>query len=333
MRRAIALLGVLGTALLLAFSLAGCPTPASYGSTITPVYAATNSGLYVFNGSSWKNYTYANTGGGLASDDVSSVVVSGSGSGAAVFAATADSGISMFDGSTWQTWTVGTDGLGGNAVSDLFLGSANLYAATSGGLSIRNYSNYSAAKPWTNDGTVAGGSPVTCVYPYGTYTYVGSSAGLFVYNGTSTAPLFTFTPSSIVPSSTTISAIIVDSSQDIIAATDKGLNVLYSNATPFAFTANNQILSGTAVHGLYLDASNNLYAASDSGLYEATSKSQGKILGATAVYCVYVDGAGTIYAGTATGLEVSKDGGSSWANSPWSAKVNGVVTTAPLYSF
>ena len=98
MRRAIALTGILGTALLFAFSLTGCPTQASYGSTVTPIYAATNSGLFVFNGSTWKNYTHANTGGGLASDNVSSVVVSGSGSGAMVFAATADSGISMFDG-------------------------------------------------------------------------------------------------------------------------------------------------------------------------------------------------------------------------------------------
>ena len=84
---------------------------------------------------------------------------------------------------------------------------------------------------------------------------------------------------------------------------------------------------------MYLDAGNDLYAASDSGLYVVTSTSRGNILGAMAVYCVYVDGAGTIYAGTATGLEVSKDGGSTWTISPWSAKVNGVVTTAPLYCF
>ena len=74
MRRTVVGIGSLCAAAAISLSLAGCPTQPSFTPTITPVYAATNAGLYVYNGTSWTNYTTAN---GLASNSVSSVVVSG----------------------------------------------------------------------------------------------------------------------------------------------------------------------------------------------------------------------------------------------------------------
>ena len=47
----------------------------------------------------------------------------------------------------------------------------------------------------------------------------------------------------------------------------------------------------------------------------------------------YPANAGTIYAGTDAGLEISTNGGSTWTPSSWKAKVNAVVTTAPLYTY
>jgi hypothetical protein len=151
----------------LSVALSGCPVQPSYEPTITPVYAATDAnGLYVYNGSSWTNYTAS---GGLASDSVNCVSVSGSGSGALVFAGT-DAGVSYYNGASWSTWDT-TDGLGGNTINDLFLYS-NLYAATSGGVSVYNSDGSSTA--WTNDGSV---SPAKDVFRYGTYTLVVDGAG------------------------------------------------------------------------------------------------------------------------------------------------------------
>ena len=174
---------------------------------------------------------------------------------------------------------------------------------------------------------------ISSVYIFGSYTYVAAgTTGLDVYNGTGiefqpTPP--SFTPSAIVTGSTKVNAVIVDSNQDVIAATDNGLNILYSGTSSFQATP---ILSGMAVSNIFLDNNANLYAATSGGLYKITSSSA-KVVLSGAVSCVYVDGAGTIYAGTATGLQISKDSGSTWTASTWSAAVNAVVTTAPLYSF
>lgn len=309
--------GFLCMALPLSLLFVGCPTQASYQTTITPIYAATNSGLFVFNGTSWTNYTTAN---GLASNAVTSVVVSGSGSGATVFAGTSSAGISYSHGSAWTTWTQATNGLGSNTINRLFLGS-NLFAATSGGLSTYNFGG-----TWTNAATPASVNDVSF---YGTFTYVAANAGLYVFNGTSQVLASPYAPSSIIASSTKVNAVLVDSAQDIIAGTDKGLAILYYGSPSFTTLG---LPANTNVHGLFLDSTGTLYAASDSGLFILGTGTY-PALPATAVFCVYVDGAGTIYAGTSTGLKISNDGGTSWTTSLAGQTVNCVVATAPLYSF
>jgi len=72
MRRIIVCISSLCAAVFFSLALAGCPTQATYAPMITPIYAATNSGLEVYNGTGWTNYTTSN---GFASDTVTSVVV------------------------------------------------------------------------------------------------------------------------------------------------------------------------------------------------------------------------------------------------------------------
>jgi hypothetical protein len=305
--------GIIGlsAAVFLSLALAGCPMQPTFAPTITPIYAATDAGLEVYDGTKWTNYTTAN---GLASSNITSVVVSGSGSGATVFAGTAANGISISNGSTWSTWTI-SSGLGSDTINGLFLGSS-LYAATPGGLSVYNFDG-----TWTT-----GVIPANDVFVLGSFTYAAGTQ-LSIYNGTALET--SFSANAIVPTGTKVNAVIVDPYGDIFAATDKGLNVLPGGSSSFLPTP---LLSGMAVNRIFLDNNGDLYAASANGLYKIATAGATSIL-TGAVYCVYVDGAGTIYVGTASGLEISKDGGSTWSKSPWTAKVNTVVTTAPLYSF
>jgi ligand-binding sensor domain-containing protein len=324
MKRIASPFGALCIATLLSLALAGCPTQASYKATITPIYAATDSGLCVYNGSSWTTLTTTN---GLASNTVNSVVVSGSGSGADVFVGTAR-GVSYTNtnGSSWTNWTT-SDGLGAAPTNRLFLGS-NILAATNGGVSTYN----SDGKPtlWTTETSV---SPAKDVFAYGTYTYIVNASGssLYVYNGTSLEN--TFSTGTILAGSSAVNRVIVDSSLDIIAGTDTGLAALYYNKG--ALTSSGNLLgSPVAVSDVFLDSNGYLYAATANGLYRYISGSGASLLfSGTPVLCVYVDGAGTIYAGTSAGLKISTDGGASWTTQIPTCKVNCVVTTAPLYSF
>lgn len=316
MRRIIVYIISLCAAVFFSLALAGCPTQATYAQTVTPIYAATNSGLEVYNGAGWTNYTTANQ---LASDTVTSVVVSGSGSGATIFAGTAG-GVSFSTGSTYSTWT-SANGLGSNIINNLFLGSTGLYAATTGGLSVYNFDG--STPPWTNS-TLSSLAAINGVYVFGSYTYVAADQ-LYIYNGA--AQETSYAAAAIVSGSTKVNAVIIDSNQDIFTATDQGFNVLSRGSTTFPSTP---YLSGTAVYNLFLDTSDNLYVASAAGLFG----SSGTLVLNVPVYCVYVDGAGTIYAGTDTGLETSTDSGSTWSTIlTTTSRVNAVVTTAPLYSF
>jgi hypothetical protein len=333
MKHTINACAALCAAILFGIALAGCPMQTSYKSTITPVYAATNAGLSIFNGSSWSQFTTANSG--LASNTVNSVVVSGSGSGATVFAAT-PSGISYAsgDGASWGgPWTTSNTALASNVVNELFLGSKFL-AATGSGISV--YNSDGSTSTWTSDTLPTSPSSASCVFSVGTYTYVvnGSGSNLYVYNGTSQET--NYAAASILAGSGKVTAVIVDSNLDIFAGTDKGLIELnYYNGT--AQNSGNLLPSGSSaysVNGLFLDANGNLFAATSNGLYADVGTNGLKLmLSGTSVLCVYVDGAGTIYAGTAAGLKVSSNGGSSWTNELAGNQVNAVVTTAPLYSF
>ena len=306
----------LGAAMVAGLALSGCPVQPSYPSTITPVYAATQAGgLFVYNGTSWTNYTNANTGSGLASSALSSVVVFGSGSGAVVLAG-GNANVSQFNGTAW---TQLTSGLGSAAVHRLVSGS-NVYAATSGGLSILN----SDGTTWTNNAAVGSANDVST---FGAYTYVAADTGLFVYNGTSLVGGAPIPRVTVLPGCTKVTAVFVDSLGDVIAGTDTGLAVQFGGAGLFI----SQLPGTPFVNQVTLDARGYLYAATSTGLYIIGS-SAFQIL-PTATLCVCVDGAGTIYAGTATGLQASRNGGLTWTTQLSGPQVNSVTTTAPLYSF
>jgi ligand-binding sensor domain-containing protein len=301
---------------LLCLSLASCPKEASYPSTITPIYAATDSGLLVYNGSGWTNYTASNV---LASNNLSSVAVSGSGSEAEVFAGS-DAGISYFDGSTCETWTT-SNGLGGNTVNGLFLGTG-LCAATEGGISMYEPSS----DTWTNDTSCPAAN---CVYKYGRFTFVGTDSGLYVYNGTSLLKHYT-TGEGLA--SDTVNAVIGYSASNIYAGTSSGLSAYDSSTGKF------KTKLGSAINGLAVDSNNYLYAATDDGLYLfLTSTWQyayfPDLQVSQKILCVYVDGAGNVYAGTDTDLEEFKNGSSVWTVLKSGYKFKSIATTAPLYSF
>ena len=88
-------------------------------------------GVARFDRAAWSSLTFASTGGGLASDVVSSIVQDPT--GALWFGTTA--GASRYDGTTWRVFTV-TDGLAGNNVSALARDSSGaVWIGTTTGLS------------------------------------------------------------------------------------------------------------------------------------------------------------------------------------------------------
>jgi ligand-binding sensor domain-containing protein len=296
-------------------ALSACPTQPSYSTTITPIYAATSlGGLFVFNGAAWTNYTNANTGSGLASSTLNSVVISGSGAGAMVFAG-GNAGVSEFNGTAWTQLTTG---LGSLPVNSLLIG-ASLYASTAGGVSVLN----GDGTTWTTSTTV---TQVNDVFLAGTYTLVAANAGLFLYNGTTLAGSYTATQ--VLPLSTQVTCVFVDSLGDIIAGTNRGLAVLPAGGASFGA---NLLSPGTLVHQVTADAKGDIYVATSVGLYILGTGAV--LLLPTPAYCVCVDGAGTIYAGTGSGLLMSKDGGTSWTTELPGQQITSVATTAPLYSF
>ena len=306
MRKTMHAAAAFSAAVIAGLALSGCPMQPSYPSTITPIYAATSTGLSVFNGTGWTSYPFAGA---------SAVVVSGSGAGAVAYVGDNTGGVSQFIG----TSRIATTGLAGSSIKRLF-GGSSIFAATNAGVSILNSDGLS----WTNYITAAS---VNDVFSSGTYTLVASGAGLSEYNN-GVAVGSTISPPTIVPLSATVTAVYVDSLGDIFAGTNKGFSVQNAGTSPWV-----PVLSVAAtVNQITMDQNGNLYAATSNGLYILTTGSALYFSG-TSVFCVCVDGAGTIYAGTATGLHVSMDGGRTWTTQLSGQSVNSVTTTAPLYSF
>lgn len=325
MMKFIAKATALGATLAAGLLLSGCPTQPTYFTTITPIYVATGgSGLYVYSGAtSWTNYTIASTSSGLASNNLNTVVVSGSGSGAEVFVGS-DVGVSGFNGTSWTSWTGGSNGLGASPVNRLLI-SSTIYAATGGGLSTYNLDGSSAV--WTNSNTYA---PVNDVFSTGSYTYIAAAAGLHVINGTGIES--TIPPGSILATSASVQAVYVDSVLDIIAGTNLGVSILYAGSTTWSA---NLLPTTASVYQLFADNSGNFYAATSLGLYLlGSSASSTTRLLSTPVNCVTADGAGTIYVGTSTGLEELTNQGKTWTSLLiTTSPVTAVTTTAPVYKF
>jgi hypothetical protein len=318
MKNAIRPTVILGPAIAVALLLAGCPAQPDYPSTITPIYAATSTGgLFLFNGSAWTSVTTAN---GLASNNLTSLAVIGSGPEATVFVGTSAAGISASGGSSWVTWDA-TDGLGSDTIHRLLF-SSTVYAATSNGLSLYNTDGSTPA--WTTDrGSTYPFTTVNDVFAYGSYTYIAAGAtGLIIDNVTGSESKVA--PGSIVGGATSVTAVFVDYAGDLIVGTNAGLAVQYVGSTSWSG------LGGGPVNQLAMDAFGDLYAATTTGLYRNGS---GSPVLSGPVACVCADGAGVIYAGTAAGLRISRDFGVTWTTELSGQNVTSVATTAPLYSF
>jgi hypothetical protein len=242
--------------LLLFLALASCSDQKpTYPATVTPVYAATaGSGLFIWDGLGWRQKTMASTGpGGLASDNLRSVVVGGSGSKAIVYLGTADAGIARFDGYAWSTW--GSADLGSNDVRSLFLGNG-LSAATSAGVATYDANE---AGTWTSDARVAG---ATTIFKYGRFTFVGTAAdGLYVFTNIGLAKHFT-TADGLA--SNAVKAVLGYSLDEIYVGTDQGLGEYDPVTVKFSTIAGT---AGSSVNGLCVDSQGVLYAAADAGIF------------------------------------------------------------------
>jgi ligand-binding sensor domain-containing protein len=93
-------------------------------------------GLGVFDGDTWTLYTNANTGGGLASDDIHSLAAQGT----LIFVGTADAGISIYD-TALDSWSVvdtgNTPELLSDTIEDIALNGSWWWFATPAGLTRR----------------------------------------------------------------------------------------------------------------------------------------------------------------------------------------------------
>jgi hypothetical protein len=302
------------------FILAGCPMQPSYPSTITPIYAATSAnGLWVYNGSSWTNYTNANTGSGLASTALTGVAVLGSGAGATALVA-GNSGVSKFDGASWTQLGV-AKGLGSATVNNL-TSSASVLASTAAGLSILNPD----VKGWTNTSV----GSVIDAFSSGTFTFIAVGANLDEYNGTGLAG--SVSASTILLGSASVKSVFVDPFGDLIVGTDTGLAMQLAGSASWS-----PVPVSASITRISADLFGNVYAvaAGTTGLYiiNVFSGTMSLALSGTGVLSVCVDGAGTIYAGTNNGLMISKDGGATWSTQLSGENITAVTTSAPLYSF
>ena len=94
------------------------------------LWFAINTGVFSYDGLSWKGYT---TDNGLAAQLVRSIFVDSS--NRKWFAYGSSGGITCFDGETWKTWTV-ADGLRSDLVTSVSEGKdGTIYACTRGGIS------------------------------------------------------------------------------------------------------------------------------------------------------------------------------------------------------
>ncbi len=298
---------------LLALALSGCPNLPNYPPTVTPIYAATSSGLSIYNGAAWTTYS---TSSGLPSATVNGLAVAGNGSSAPIFAATGSGiSLSLSGGSSWTT------ALSGVRIASVFIGN-EFYAATPTGVdaSVNGESWFAMS-----------GSPANanCLFAVGSTVYAATSAGLSIYNGVA----WTTTTSGLA--SDTVNGVFVDADSYVYAATESGLSVF--NGSSWATYLGGSVVNGVFVVGAGSGAA--IYAATAGGveisLNGGTSWTNhtGSGLGSSTVYGVAVDLASNLYAATASGLSISTNGGASWSNDLPGVQVNGVVVTAPLYSY
>jgi hypothetical protein len=194
----------------------------------TSIYAATGTGVSVFDGTEWNTTTTTGPTQGIFA------------SGSTVYAGTASSGlfVSPDNGVTWSPYNT-SSGLPSNNVLAVFDDGASIYAATDQGLAVTP----NTPTTWTvyNSSSGLASNFVQGIYASGGVIYAATNNGLSVYNGTSW--------------STYLNGVSVNSvyvlGTDIYAATNGGLSVSLNNGTSWT--------SYTTIQGL---ASNSIYSVS-----------------------------------------------------------------------
>lgn len=306
--------------------LVGCSAPFSSRATITPIYAATNGGVSIFDGSTWKTYT---TASGIGSNSANDIVAEGSGSQARLYLATA-SGFAYFDGSSW---TADSTDFGGAALYSVTTDPTAIFVGGSNGLYRYDNSGWSTAMTHATWGNGAASDVVNDIFDDGQEVYLATGDGIaWTQRGS-----WRFQAASGA-----VTSVFEDQSGGIYFGTSSGL--FYISDPTAASIVPQQLTGGsaggpTSVNSIFVDTNYTVYAAASDGLwvlpYFSTTWTQLLIGGA--VHNVFVS-QGVIYAGTDSGLMETANSGASWttftvSDGLGSNTVNRIYTTAKLYSF
>jgi len=228
------------------------------GSTI---YAATNNGISIYDGTNWTN----RSGNGLGSVNVRDVYADAN---SIIYAATTSVGgsgggvsVSGNGGSSWTTYDT-TDGLGSNDVNAVYVVGTTIYAATTVGLSIYNGTSWVTRL----EGQGLGNNITNGVYADGQNVYVATNWGVSI----STDGGATFTNYNNVTSgdrglgSNQIADVWV-SNGTIYAATSGGLSTSTDGGVSWTNYTTADGLGNNGVNSVYVSGST-IYAGTIGGL-------------------------------------------------------------------
>ena len=244
-------------------------------------------------------------------------------------------------GCTFINKTV-ADGLGNNYVYGVYAVGSNVYAGTTGGLSISTDSGTTFTNKTTADGL--GNNNVLGVYAVGSTLYAATHGGLSI--STDGGATFTNKTTADGLGNNTVYGVYAVGST-LYAGTTGGLSISTDSGTTFTNKTTADGLGNNNVYGVYAVGST-VYAATLGGLSISTdggttftNKTTADGLGNNTVLGVYVDGS-NVYAATSGGLSISTNCGPS-ASASADPGVPGIflavndvlvgsqVTGAPIY--
>ncbi len=206
------------------------------------------------------------------------------------------------------------DGLGSNSLYDVHSNASNIYAATSGGLSISNDNGAT----WTNKTTAngLGGITVYGVHSNASNIYAATSGGLSISNDNG-ATWTNYTTANGLGSNWVSDAFSVDAI--ILAATIGGLSMSNDNGATWTNYTTANGLRNNRVNTVYRHQSS-IYAGTSAGLSISndngatwTNYTTANGLGNNWITDILLDESAA-YITTAGGLSVSNDNGATWTN-------------------
>ncbi|MBI5825195.1 MAG: hypothetical protein HZB18_14290 [Chloroflexi bacterium] len=214
---------------------------------------------------------------------------------------------------TWYHKTT-ANGLGSNYVFDAYVSASNVYAGTTGGLSISTNGGSSFTNKTTANGL--GNNTVGSVYVVGSTVYAATNGGL----STSTDGGSTFTNKTTADGLGSNSVYgVYASGSTVYAATTGGLSISTNGGSTFTNKTTANGLGNNLTVDVYASGST-VYAATLSGLSISTNggstftnRTTANGLGSNNVTDIFVSGS-KVYAATDGGLSISTDGGATFTN-------------------